>query len=296
MLIEAIKRLEYFGKLREYTYYGLGGPYLEDFRLLYEFCPDIRMVSIEENQETLKRQDFHRPCRALRLENANFTSFLAGYEARDQKSIFWLDYTRLEYQHFEDFMVLLSKVAVGSMVKVTLRAESGDFMREGKAEDFRKVFEAVMPDPSTDPPREFEKFAGLLQGMLQVAAQKSLPGAMPLMFQPVSSFYYADVSGMFTLTGVVIQRTRETETKRAFRRWDLANLEWGPPKRIDVPALSTKERLHLQRRLPCHRGAGSTLRRTLGYLIDENREKTESQLGQYAQFHRYFPYFMKAVP
>ena len=47
-LVEAIKRLGRMGDLSEYTYYGLGGPYLEDFRLLYELCPEIKMVSIEE--------------------------------------------------------------------------------------------------------------------------------------------------------------------------------------------------------------------------------------------------------
>jgi hypothetical protein len=44
------------------------------------------------------------------------------------------------------------------------------------------------------------------------------------------------------------------------------------------------------------RRAGVTLRRALGYLIDDTRPKTESRLKQYAQFHRYYPYVMRAVP
>jgi len=63
-----------------------------------------------------------------------------------------------------------------------------------------------------------------------------------------------------------------------------------------VPSLSTKERLYLQRYLPCGRNAGRTLRRALGYLTDENLKQTEIRLQQYADFHRYFPYFIKAIP
>jgi len=103
--VEAIKRLDRLADLKEYTYYGLGGPYLEDFRLLYEMCPEVKkMVSIEENEDTFRRQEFHLPCGILRLEKTKFKSFLAGYEANDENSIFWLDYTGLEYGHFEDFM------------------------------------------------------------------------------------------------------------------------------------------------------------------------------------------------
>jgi hypothetical protein len=86
------------------------------------------------------------------------------------------------------------------------------------------------------------------------------------------------------------------KVKRAFGDWHLRNLNWGMPRLIDVPTLSTKERLHLQRRLPCERHAGRVLRRALGYLIENDTKRTEGKLRQYADFHRYSPYFMKAVP
>ena len=121
-LVDAIRRVGKLGDLSDYTYYGMGGPYLEDFRLLYEFYPEIRMISIEEDEDTFKRQQFHLPCRTprLTLKKTEFKSFLAQYEPNDEKSIFWLDYVGLEYGHFEDFMVLLGKVAANSVVKMTL--------------------------------------------------------------------------------------------------------------------------------------------------------------------------------
>ena len=302
LTIDAIRRMDRLERLSEFTYYGLGGPYLDDFRLIYELFPEIKMVSIEKDEDIYKRQEFHSPCGNLRLERAQFKSFLVRYEPNDEKSIFWLDYTGLDYGNFEDFMALLSKVSENSMVKITLRAEPSDFFDKQNetpgsgAERFRRQFGALMPDSAADPPLRFRDFVCLLQDMAQVAAQKALPSAVPLMFQPVSSFYYSDGTGMFTLTGVVCQRDAEAATKEAFQDLHFRNLTWAKPKIINVPVLSTQERLHLQKLLPCRSGAGRTLREALGYLIDEDRESTEAKLKQYADFHLYYPYFMRAVP
>ena len=305
-LIEAIKRLEKLddGSLNDYTYYGLGGPYLEDFRLLYDFCPDIGMVSIEIDDEVYKRQKFHLPCETLKLEPADVSSFIAQFDLSEKKSIFWLDYTGLEFSFFEDFKALLSIVAEDSMVKVTLRSEPRDYwvlrpasLKRRKAAEFRAKFATVMPDPSADPPRELQDFAYLLQEMLQIAALQALPpSATTWTFVPVSSFYYADGAGIFTLTGVVCESARKAEVERVFSDWEFANLTWGLPKLIDVPILSTKERLHLQALLPSGVGAGTKLRKHLDYLIDEDIEKTEAALEQYAAFHRYSPYVLRGVP
>ena len=300
--IEAIKRLERLSPkgLRDYTYYGLGGPYLEDFRLLYEFCPGVRMVSIEKDRETHKRQKLHRPCRTVRLIMDDLSSYIDRYNPGHQKSIFWLDYTGLEYKCFNDFKVLLGTVAEDSMIKVTLRSEPKDWVvedRSKKADEFHAKFAGVMTAPSDRPPRGRQEFAHFLQRMLRVAAQQALPPpAVSLTFVPVSSFYYSDGTGMLTLTGVVCDENRRGDVERVFADWELANLTWNEPKLIDVPFLSTKERLRLQRLLPSVSAPGRRLRKALGYLIDNNSQKTEAALEQYATFHRYSPYVLRGVP
>lgn len=302
--IDAIK---YWGKsndLSEYTYYGFGGWTLEDFRLIYEFHPEIKMISIEESGEVYKRQQFHIPCRGaqLKLRNIEFRVFLAQYEAQDEKAVFWLDYFWLKYAHFEEFMILLGKVFPGSIVKITLRCEPSDYIGRDEAEtarkieEFQKQFQEVLPHTSDQPSTAFIDLAKLLQDMVQIAAEKALSSVTPLKFVPISSFCYADGPGMFTLTGIVCLRTQEAIVRAAFKSWDFANLNWNQPILIDVPTLSTKERLHLQQRLPRRTGAGRILRNALGYLIEEDVLRTEAKLQQYANFHRYFPYFMKTIP
>ena len=304
--IEAIKRLQKLsgGSLNDYTYHGLGGPYLEDFRLLYEFCPDIGMVSIENEEETYKRQGFHLPCKTLQLIKDDIASYIARYNPGNIKSIFWLDYTGLEYSCFEDFKALLGTVAEDSMIKVTLRSEPRDYwvprrgrLKRQKTDEFRKKFGGVMPNPSADPPRQLIDYADLLQNMLRVAALQALPpAATNMIFVPVSSFCYSDGTGMFTLTGVVCQSTKKDEVERAFADWEFVNLTWERPKLIDVPVLSTKERLHLQHLLPSNVATGRALREIMGYLIDDDIPKTEAALDQYAAFHRYSPYVLRGVP
>lgn len=294
MFVEGIKCLAKLEELSEYTYFGFGGPYLEDFRLLYELCPELKMISIENDPETYKRQLFHLPCGALELRQDEFSSFLTQYEAKDEKSIFWLDYTGLAYRNFEDLMVLLGKVAANSMIKITLRAEPNDFIVTPN--EFRRKFEILMPDPSAVPPSTSPDLAYLIQNMTQIASQRALPSALPHVFQPVSSFYYSDGTGMFTMTGVVCRRSEQAQVRGIFKNLRFSNLDWAKPRKIDVPTLSTKERLHLQRLLPGGTGIGKALRVELGYLIDDDRRLTEKKLQQYADFHRYFPYFMKATP
>ena len=295
-MVEAIRRLERLVDLKDYTYYGLGGPYLEEYRLLYEYYPEKKYVSLEKDFETYKRQQFHKPCKILDLKNLDVGSFLTEWQPNDKSVIFWLDYPDLEYPNFAEFITLLGMIPEKSMVKITLRCEPTDYFN--KADEFRNKFQSVMPEGSEDPPATISEFAYFLQRMLQISAEQALPASVtPCVFQPVASFYFADGVGIFTLTGLVWPRTELPNLKKIFKNWRLQNLDWSYPKKIDVPILSTKERLRLECRLPCKsKTPGKTLRIALGYLIDEDIASTESKLDQYAHYHRQFPYFMRAVP
>ena len=182
-LLDAIRRLPSLGAgaLDEYVYYGMGGPYLEEYRLLYEFAPDIRMISFDIKHEVIKRQRFNIPFRTLCLIEEDVSSYIRHSDLGNVKSIFWLDYTSLRYSCFQDFCTLLGTVAENSMIKITLRSDPGDYwnfrplsLEEKQAEKFRQRFGLLMPDPSADPPRSPSKFAFLVQEMLQIAAEREL--------------------------------------------------------------------------------------------------------------------------
>lgn len=296
-LIEVIRKLERISTLSEYTYYSLGGPYLEDFRLLHEFCPEVKMVSIEEKPQTLQQQKFHQICKTIELREGALGSFLKEYDSKNEKSIFWLDYTKLTLPELEEFQILLGKVALNSVVKITLQAMPKDYSGN-KAPKFREQFSAYMPDPLADPPFITSDYVALLQDMLQIASQKIHPAMGDIVFQPLTSFYYADGATMFTLTGIVCRRSDQKKIRSIFKSWDCANLDWGSSKEINVPFLSTKERFHLQKHLPLKNYSGRKLLRVLGYTLDgkDDPNATIEMLKQYARYYRYYPYFVKAEP
>ena len=221
--------------------------------------------------------------------------FIDQYEHDDHKSIFWLDYTNLKLVNFEYFELLLKKVAERSIVKVSLRAEATDWRdHPGR---FAQEFRAIMPDPDDDPPLMGLSYAKLLQDMLMIVTQRALPGELSMMFQPITSFFYSDSNGILTVTGIVCSsEVTWIHSEEAFDGWHFANLDWREPKIIDVPILSTKERLRLQEKLPCEGDAGKTLLEALGYELDGGADGTMRQLEQYSQFHRYYPHFIRAVP
>ena len=212
VMIEGILRLEQLDRLSEYTYYGMGGPYMEDFRILYEACKDIQMVSTEEKEDIFKRQHFHLPCSTVQLKNVDISEFIDEYESYGQKSIFWLDNTDLKYDRFGYFKLLLTKVAEGSVVKVTLRARAADY--SDRPDEFGKEFGKLLRVPQAAPPSNGVEYAELLQDMLKVASQQALEAQPETMFQPTNSFFYSDGTGMLTLTGVVCSRGDEQRFQR----------------------------------------------------------------------------------
>ncbi len=296
IFVDALRCLDKKAALEKYVYYGFGGPYLEDFRLVHENFPGMKMVSIEEDVETYKRQKFHRPSSNIKLLRRELGSFLSEYDPKDKKSIFWLDYTGLQYSQIEEFMSLLQRSPAGSVVKITLQAQPGHYHDDKKAEDFVARFKKVWPDSYKSPPRDSQGFACLLQEMLQIASQQALPSMTGVVFQPLCSFFYRDGLGIFTLTGIMCRKEGRRKVREDFSGWSFANLHWAKPKLIDVPTLSSKERLHLQAHLPCRKDAGRTLVRSLGYKIDSDKKANVEKMKQYARFYVQYPYFIRAVP
>ena len=295
LLIEILDILKkHCDDISNYTYYGFGGPLLEDCRLIHNHCPEIKTVSIETNQETFKRQEFHRFSKNLELKLENFTNFLANFSSAGRE-IFWLDYNDLKFRHFEDFMSILGKVSEKSIVKITIRAEPYDNYYKNKSwEEFQQKYDQILPPSAkkTDIERR-TPFIKLLQRMLQIASQQVLPASGESIFQILDSSHYNDQTHMLSITGIICNKSAVSEIQQWFKNWHFVNLKWNDPRRIDVPTLSTKERLHLEKYLPTKAKTGLSLSRALGYKIDNSFKGHLEKLKQYEEFYRYYPYFAR---
>ena len=311
LLVEILRKLSGYAEgFEDYTYYGFGGPFLEDFRIMGQVFPHLRMVSIEKSKQTFDRQTFHKPSKNVRLVNTDLRSFLADFEG-GERTIFWLDFTDLRYSNFDVFWQILTRVGERSVVRITLRADAGDSpiyvppdMLGEKAEearwkayldDFGRKFGTVIPS-SLDPSRfRRNNFPTLLQEMVRIAAQRALPATAGVVFQVVGSCVYSDQTQMLTVTGVVCRTEEQGAVRECFRGWDFANVRWGAPKRIDLPVLSIKERLMLEKHLPCKSVTGKSLCRALGYNVDGGPQETLRKMRQYGDFHLLYPLFARVV-
>jgi hypothetical protein len=312
-LIDIINKLKTGGyDLSEYTYIGFGGPFLEDMRLIGNFFPEMSTLSIEEDLQVHNRQQFHIPHKKVATENVSSEEFIDDYTATT-KCVFWLDYTDLKPSHFQEFEEVLTKLQPNSIVKITVRADLKDYPPE-------RVRTSVTPEKQAEEEEKFllrfntrfgdwtpadltyesfrsGRFFLVIERMFQIAAQKALPTSPEGMrFQKLDSVYYSDSGYMFCLTGIICSADDSREVCDMLNGVKYANLIWGNPKKIDVPILSTKERLHLERHLPMETSDGEMLHQVLGYNIEETPEESIAKLQQYADFCSYLPYFVKASP
>lgn len=223
----------------------------------------------------------------LKFENS--TNFLVNFSSTGRE-IFWLDYTDLKFGHFEDFMSILGKVPEKSIVKMTIRAE----LYNKGWEEFYREYVQILPASvkKTDIERRIP-FIKLLQKMTQIASQQALPASGKSIFQLLDSSYYSDQTHMLSITGIVCNKSEVSEIQQWFKNWNFANLKWDDTRRIDVPILSTKERLHLEKYLPTRAKTGRSLSRALGYKIDNSQKEHIEKLKQYEEFYQYYPYFAR---
>ena len=305
LLVEIIDILKKHCDISDYTYYGFGGPFLDDCRLIHDQCPEIPIVSIEKNEQTFKRQKFHCFSKKLNLIPKDFASFVANFSSNGRE-IFWLDYTDLKFGNFDEFMNILGKVSENSIVKITIRAEppskelTNELTLEERAkklerkwEDFQRDYNKILPASAQQVNIERSlPFIKLLQKMLEIAAQQALRESESF-FQPLNSSYYNDRTQMLSVTGIVCNKNKVAKIREWFKNWAFINLTWAEPRRIDVPILSIKERLHLEQYLPTTKKTGLSLSRALGYRIDDTEKTHIEKLKRYEEFYQYYPYFAR---
>ena len=323
LLIEILDMLKKNLDISDYTYYGFGGPLLDDCRLIYSRFPEVKIVSIERDENTVKRQNFHSFSTNIDIKHQDFSSFVAGFSSNGGE-ILWLDYTNLEIGHFDEFKNILGKVSDNSIVKITIRAEPPpreltshtseekwkdfreryreetweDFQKKYREEtwkDFQKTYEDFLPD--TAKPTDIDRrlpFINLLQTMLQIASQQALPAAGGNIFQLLNSSHYNDSTHMLSITGIVCKGNEVSTIQEWFEDWRFINIEWKEPQKIEVPTLSIQERLHLEKSIPTGDQTGQILSEVLEYKVDRGGRHIE-KFKQYEQFHQYYPYFARVL-
>jgi hypothetical protein len=109
--------------METYRYIGLGGPFLEDFRLVHARLGIAKMTCIEAKEQVHKRQVFNRPIACVECVHKKLEDFLDETDL-DAPAIIWFDYTEPGSitTQIERFARTIGTVAIGSVLRVTLNA------------------------------------------------------------------------------------------------------------------------------------------------------------------------------
>jgi hypothetical protein len=309
LLVEVLRPLQ---PDHRFTYYSLAGPFLEDLRVMDHFFPEMRLVSFEGSKHTHARQQFHQFNSRIELHHQRLEQFFSKKYQPGYRDVFWLDYTDFGYHHFQQFQAIIKAVPLGSVVRITLRAEPEidlDYIRPYVGEErlaqiraeIEKAFETTYAQVL--PPQYAGVFAGrteyaqMVSLMVKQAASQILDkSGSDRDFLLVQASRYDDSTQMVSITGIIYPRDELEETKAKFVNNPFVNFDWNNLLEINVPNLTLKERLKLESLLPFSGGdVGAALLDLLKYNIGDTKESTKRQLTQYANHCRYYPSFIKTT-
>lgn len=290
----------------DYDYVGLGGPQMEEFRLLQELFPEMSMLSIEREPPVLKRQRFNRPHTNVKCRLQKTEDFVLRVSDR-RKLIVWLDYTRPveRAQQLADFQALIRNVRDGSILKITLNAapatlggapgEAG--LQAKRLEAFKKDFGRCFPLGLDEETVTNDRFPETLITIIDYLSSEAVAARPNRRFQPLTSAVYADGQQMLTVTGIVDTRARITNLLAVTKlpTWDFARLTWADPVHVDVPELTLKERITINQNLPKLAKQIAMLQRKLGFWVDITQGTSEEKLTNYVSFQRHYPYWGKVA-
>lgn len=280
--------------LEKYHYVGLGGPFLEDFRMIHGRLGIAKMTCIESEEQVHKRQLFNRPVASIECIYKRLDDYLDETDF-DRPTIIWLDYTepnKIRTQ-IERFARTIGAVPIGSVLRVTLNANPGAL---GKPDSNLSEAELMKWRLQAFQCRLGSRFpSGLAaDGMTQKSYGKSLLYALNLAVEKeLLSFtdrqvvwalatHYADGQAMVTATLVVCDEG-DKSVEKLVKGWEFFATT-DAPHRINLPALSSLERL--------------TMESDINAKIKMDFELPESDMGEnpfevFKKFYRIYPHFSR---
>jgi hypothetical protein len=305
LFVDLLARIGRFRNISDYSYIGFGGPFLEDFKHLHSALRISKMVSLEMDRNVYQRQKFNKPLSCIELRNETSDEFLSDYEFESADgSIVWFDYATPNItSQLTEVQRLTAKLGHGDVFKVTLNANpaslgnptDGSDLREYRARAVMRKLSSYSPAQVTADDVTPKNYPSVLLHALMSAAKHGLEGDPGLIVQPLTAFVYSDGQQMLTMTGILL-REDEVEpflTETRLRHWTFFNETCRTPVSISVPALSAKERVHIESMLP-----GATvddINENLQFYAGSTERIAGEEMENFINFYRLFPWYSRVV-
>jgi hypothetical protein len=288
MLIDAFHRLASAGfPITDYQYTGFGSIYFVDFILFHKLLGINKLLSVEFDLRIEKRVRFNAPFRGINIEMSPIGDVIPTL-AKDDKHILWLDFDNIiEREHLSAVAQAASDLSPGSILLVTVDVEHPP--GAGPA-DWRRHFESQVGDYLGEKNRNSDfsraELPALNGHIIEQAVKQGLVGRSNVAFEPLFNFVYKDGHEMLTVGGMFVtpaERRRVRGSSLDETLYYRPTLS-GEPYKIRVPKLTRKERLYLDRAMPCVDG-----------WRPEDFELSEEDVSDYREIYRFCPAYAELL-
>jgi hypothetical protein len=293
LFLSLLTRLAPALALEGHHYIGLGGSFLEDFRLVHARLGIDRMTSVEIEFEAHKRQLFNRPTASVECVHSSLEEYLDEHDF-DLPAIIWFDYTEPKTaEQIGRFARTVGEVKLNSILRLTLNAQpsslgepkpmlSGALLYDWRLKEFKDRLGSLCPTDITAAGMERIAYGPSILRALFIAVEKEVLSHADRKVVWALSTHYADGQPMVTAT-LVVCAVDDTLIETLVKGWNF----YSPPSqslRIDLPALSTLERLTME--------SNNDAKSILGFELPESG-LGENPFDVFRKFYRIYPHFSR---
>jgi hypothetical protein len=277
----------------EYRYLGLGSMWFVDFVMMHKSIGISDLVTIEKEQSRARRVAFNVPFSCVQVRIGMSTSVIREL-AWDKRTIAWLDYDdQLRSYMFDDLNEIVVKSTSGDIIMVSVNAETSQLnvIENGVVVDPMTVLRGLV-NPTYIPVdagkrlsrNQFPALVG--EVMFNFLKSSVLSTTGDLDFFPLFNFAYADGAKMVTYGGMIV----DANDHKIMKDLVLQSFEFMAQHgqfEIQVPHLTLKEKLEMDRRMPC---ASAPKPEELPF------ELKPTEIEAYMKFYRDYPVFSEFHP
>lgn len=280
--------------LEKYHYIGLGGPFLEDFRLIHGRLGITKMTCIETEEQVHKRQIFNRPIASIECVHKSLEDYLDETDL-NSPAIIWFDYTEPKgiTSQIERFARTIGTVPVGSILRVTLNANPGSLGRpdgnlseaelmEWRLQSFQRRLGALFPSGLVADGMTQKSFGKSLLHALKLAVEKEALSFRDRGIVWALATHYADGQAMVTAALIICEKDDKSIEELA-KAWEF-HATTDAPHRVDLPALSTLERLTME--------SNDDAKTKMGFELPKS-DMDENPFDVFKKFYRIYPHFSR---
>lgn len=288
MLIDALQLLNDAGfRIRDYQYTGMGSIHFVDFILLHKYLGISRFLSVEIEEQITKRIEFNKPFRMIETRIGPIGAEIPTL-SRDLSHILWLDYDGVISEYMlQDIVLATSVLRNQSLVLVTVDLEppGGRGPKEWRMHFLREASE-YLDEPNIAADFARTKLPDICTTIIDRALSRGLQGRTNVEFIPLFNFRYADGHHMLTMGGMI----GDESDKRAIQASRLAQTDYfrssfdAKPCHISVPRLTRRERMYLDRFMPCDDG-----------WLPEDFELSPGDVRAYRDVYRFLPAYAELL-